>query len=60
MAWERAFEKRIHVIRKTELHWQARNYQIEVAFNILWGLTPVIVTVIAFLVSRFYRIVLIQ
>ena len=51
MAWERAFERRIHAIRKTELHWQARNYQIEVAFSILWGLTPVIVTVIAFLVG---------
>lgn len=31
MAWERSFEKRIHSIRKNELHWQARNYQIEVS-----------------------------
>ena len=52
MAWERSFEKRIHAIRKKELKWQARNYQIEVGFNILWAVTPVIVTVISFLVGR--------
>ncbi|WVR08055.1 hypothetical protein IAU60_005101 [Kwoniella sp. DSM 27419] len=33
MAWERSFEKRIQEVRKNELSWQARNYQIEVAFN---------------------------
>jgi hypothetical protein len=33
MAWERSFEKRIDGIRQTELHWQARNYMIEVGFN---------------------------
>jgi len=42
MAWERSFETRIQSIRKNELSWQARNYQIEVAFNCIWALTPVL------------------
>lgn len=49
MAWERSFERKIKTIRDRELHWQARNYQIEVAFNIIWEITPVLVTVVAFL-----------
>ncbi|WWC73697.1 uncharacterized protein I206_107669 [Kwoniella pini CBS 10737] len=49
MAWERSFESRIQTIRKNELSWQARNYQIEVAFNCIWALTPVLVTVVSFL-----------
>ncbi|OXG63652.1 ATP-binding cassette transporter [Cryptococcus neoformans CHC193] len=49
MAWERSFESRIQTIRRNELSWQARNYQIEVAFNCIWALTPVIVTVVSFL-----------
>ncbi|KAK4686614.1 hypothetical protein P7C73_g3512, partial [Tremellales sp. Uapishka_1] len=49
MAWERSFEKRIKAIRRNELSWQARNYQIEVAFNIIWALTPVLVTVVSFI-----------
>nr|XP_019043546.1 ATP-binding cassette transporter [Kwoniella bestiolae CBS 10118]OCF22476.1 ATP-binding cassette transporter [Kwoniella bestiolae CBS 10118] len=49
MAWERSFESRIKTIRKNELSWQARNYQIEVAFNCIWALTPVLVTVVSFL-----------
>jgi len=51
MAWERSFEERINTIRQDELHWQARNYMIEVGFNCLWSLTPVLVTVVSFLVS---------
>jgi len=51
MAWERSFEKRINGIRQDELHWQARNYMIEVCFNCLWALTPVMVTVVSFLVG---------
>lgn len=51
MAWERSFEKKILDIRQNELHWQARNYMIEVGFNCVWALTPVLVTVVAFLVS---------
>ena len=51
MAWERSFETRIQQIRVNELSWQARNYQIEVAFNCLWALTPVLVTVVSFLVT---------
>lgn len=51
MAWERSFERRVQSIRKNELSWQARNYQIEVAFNCIWALTPVVVTVVSFLVS---------
>lgn len=51
MAWERSFEKRITDLRRTELRWQARNYQIEVAFNCIWALTPVLVTVVSFLVG---------
>ena len=53
MAWERSFEKRINQIRERELHWQARNYQIEIAFNIIWEISPIIVTVVAFLVSTY-------
>ncbi|WVF68276.1 hypothetical protein IAT40_003041 [Kwoniella sp. CBS 6097] len=49
MAWERSFETRVQGLRKTELSWQARNYQIEVAFSCIWALTPVIVTVVSFL-----------
>ncbi|WRT69694.1 uncharacterized protein IL334_006684 [Kwoniella shivajii] len=49
MAWERSFESRIQSIRKNELSWQARNYQIEVLFNCIWALTPVLVTVVSFL-----------
>jgi hypothetical protein len=51
MAWERSFQKRVNDIRTDELHWQATNYKIEVAFNALWEITPVLVTVVAFLVS---------
>lgn len=51
MAWERSFESRVQTIRRNELSWQARNYQIEVAFNCIWALTPVVVTVVSFLVS---------
>jgi hypothetical protein len=51
MAWERSFEKKVIDIRKDELHWQARNYQIEVGFNCLWEITPILVTVVAFLAS---------
>lgn len=50
MAWERSFQKRVNNIRADELHWQARTYQIEVAFNALWEVTPILVTVVAFLV----------
>ena len=49
MAWERSFERRIDSIRERELHWQARNYQIEVCFNVIWAITPVLVTVVSFL-----------
>ena len=49
MAWERSFEKRIEGIRQEELHWQARNYLIEVCFNCIWALSPVVVTVVSFL-----------
>jgi ABC-type multidrug transport system fused ATPase/permease subunit len=49
MAWERPFESRINKIRNNELSWVARNYQIEVAFNCLWALTPVVVTVVSFI-----------
>lgn len=49
MAWERPFESRIAKIRRNELSWQARNYQIEVAFNCIWALTPVVVTVVSFM-----------
>lgn len=52
MAWERSFQKRVNTIREREIASQARNYQIEVAFSIIWELTPVLVTVVAFLVSR--------
>lgn len=57
MAWERSFEKRVNDIRTDELHWQATNYKIEVAFNALWEITPVLVTVVAFLVSRQYLLI---
>lgn len=56
MAWERSFQKRVNDIRTDELHWQAVNYKIEVAFNALWEITPVLVTVVAFLVSCHHHI----
>lgn len=49
MAWERPFEKRVSKIRRNELSWQARNFQIEVAFDILWAFTPILVTVVSFI-----------
>lgn len=49
MAWERPFEKRINQIRRNELSWQARNYQIDIAFDVLWAFTPVLVTVVSFI-----------
>jgi ABC-type multidrug transport system fused ATPase/permease subunit len=49
MAWERSFETRIKTIRSNELRWQARNFQIEVGFDCLWAMTPVLVTLISFL-----------
>ncbi|EKD03427.1 hypothetical protein A1Q2_02282 [Trichosporon asahii var. asahii CBS 8904] len=49
MAWERPFERRVNQIRRSELSWQARNYQIEVLFNCIWALTPVMVTIVAFM-----------
>lgn len=53
MAWERSFEKRVGDIRKDELRWQARNYQIEIGFNFLWEATPILVSVVAFWVSTY-------
>lgn len=52
MAWERSFQKRVNTIREREIKSLARNYQIEVAFSMIWELTPVLVTVVSFLVSR--------
>lgn len=49
MAWERPFKRRVEQIRRSELSWQARNYQIEVFFNCIWALTPILVTIVAFM-----------
>ncbi|GMK55034.1 hypothetical protein CspeluHIS016_0200900 [Cutaneotrichosporon spelunceum] len=49
MAWERPFETRVNKIRQEELGWQRRNFQIEIAFNILWAFTPILVTIVSFI-----------
>lgn len=62
MAWERSFEKRVAAVRRKELGWLRRNYAIEVAFSCVWwvlllallivrAVSPIIVTVVAFLVG---------
>ena len=51
MAWERSYENRIKAIRSNELSWQAKNYQLELVLTCVGALTPVLVTVVSFLVS---------
>ncbi|CAK9783969.1 P-loop containing nucleoside triphosphate hydrolase protein [Cutaneotrichosporon oleaginosum] len=48
MAWERPFETRVNRIRREELGWQRRNFQIELAFDVLWAFTPILVTIVSF------------
>ncbi|KAI0062503.1 ATP-binding cassette transporter [Artomyces pyxidatus] len=48
MAWERSFEKRVLRIRSKELKYQQLNYAIEVLWNALWSLSPILVTLVAF------------
>jgi ABC-type multidrug transport system fused ATPase/permease subunit len=48
MAWERPFETRVNKIRREELAWQRRNFQIEIAFDVLWAFTPILVTIVSF------------
>ncbi|BEI79510.1 hypothetical protein CcaverHIS002_0100390 [Cutaneotrichosporon cavernicola] len=49
MAWERPFEARVNKIRREELAWQRRNFQIEFAFDVLWAFTPILVTIVSFI-----------
>jgi ABC-type bacteriocin/lantibiotic exporter with double-glycine peptidase domain len=48
MAWERPFESRIHTIRAKELGWQRRDYLIQIAFGVLWSITPIVGAFVSF------------
>ena len=50
MAWERPFEQRILKARAEELKQQRTNFLLEVAFNSLWMLSPVLSVLLSFFV----------
>ena len=50
MAYERAFEQRILRAREEEIRQQRNNYLLEVAFNFIWGASPIACVLVSFLV----------
>lgn len=50
MAYERPFEQRILKARDEELKQQRKIYMLEVAFNFIWGASPVACVLVAFFV----------
>ena len=48
MAYERVFEKRIMAARAEELKQQRNNYLLEIAFNFIWGASPIACVVVSF------------
>ena len=50
MAYERAFEQRILRAREEEIRQQRNNYLLHVAFNFVWGASPVACVLVSFLV----------
>lgn len=50
MAYERPFEKRILKVREEELEQQRKNYFLEVAFNFIWGASPIACVLVSFFV----------
>lgn len=50
MAYERAFEKRILSARGEELRQQRNTYLLEVAFNLIWGVSPIVCILTSFFV----------
>lgn len=50
MAYEKVFEKRILEAREEELRQQKKNYFLEVAFNFIWGASPIACVLVSFFV----------
>lgn len=50
MAYENVFEKRILRAREEELKQQRTNYVLEVAFNFIWGASPIACVLVSFFV----------
>ncbi|KAK4047906.1 hypothetical protein OIV83_005089 [Microbotryomycetes sp. JL201] len=50
MAFETPFEKRIMESRKTELAHLRRNFLLEVAFNAIWSVSPILCVLVSFYV----------
>lgn len=50
MAYEKVFEKRILEARAEELRQQRKNYFLEVAFNFIWGASPIACVLVSFFV----------
>lgn len=48
MAWERSFEARINNVRESELGAQKQQFALEVVFDLLWAISPVVCIVVAF------------
>jgi ABC-type multidrug transport system fused ATPase/permease subunit len=47
-AWELPFEARVNKIREEELKQLRRNYSLEIAFDVLWSISPVVCILVAF------------
>lgn len=52
MAWEKPFESRINSVREEELRAQKSQFALEVAFDLLWALSPVACIIVAFFVCK--------
>lgn len=50
MAYERPFEQRILKAREEEMKQQRHNYMLEVAFNFIWGISPIACVLVSFFV----------
>lgn len=52
MAWERSFESRINGVREQELRAQKQQFALEVVFDLLWAISPVVCIVVAFFLCK--------
>ncbi|OZJ06265.1 hypothetical protein BZG36_00792 [Bifiguratus adelaidae] len=48
-AWERRWEEKVMAKREEELGFLRKNFMLEVCFHLLWGGSPILVTIIAFI-----------
>ncbi|TFK22034.1 multidrug resistance-associated ABC transporter [Coprinopsis marcescibilis] len=48
MAWERNFEKRVLGIRARELKYQKAHYRIEIVWNAVWNMSPILAMLATF------------